>query len=266
MLIKRRLSEGDAMISKGTVSAHEADGWEHSAEQALKDTFGSDHAHVTYFWQQSPPETIGSVSSDPWDGAEVAGSGSDFYQEKVEVKTAALRAILKHVEERLALKPDVTAQPAVTRQLGEEIFVVHGHNDAIKEATARLVEQLGLKPTILHEQANKGRTIIEKFESHAGNAGFAVILLTADDVGRKKLDQVSSELPRARQNVILELGFFLGALGRSRVCALYEKGVELPSDFLGVAFIEIDERGKWKNDLGFELRAAGYDISLDKIR
>ena len=70
----------------------------------------------------------------------------------------------------------------------------------------------------------------------------------------------------ARQNVILELGYFLAKLGRSRVCALYEKGVEIPSDYQGVLFIEIDERGRWKFDLAQEMKAAGLQIDLNEVR
>jgi len=142
-----------------------------------------------------------------------------------------------------------------------EIFVVHGHDEAVKEKVARFLEKLGLNPIILHEQVNAGKTIIEKFESHA-NVGFAVILLTGDDVGKVK--NAANDSPRARQNVILEWGFFIGKLGRNRVCALYEKGVELPSDLHGLLYLSLDGRG-WQMDLAKELKAAGYKIDLNKL-
>jgi len=143
----------------------------------------------------------------------------------------------------------------------KDIFIVHGHNDAVKFEVARFLEKLGLNTIILHEQANAGNTIIEKFESHA-NVGFAVILLTGDDVGKVK--NAANDSPRARQNVILEWGFFIGKLGRNRVCALYEKGVELPSDLHGLLYLSLDGRG-WQMDLAKELKAAGYKIDLNKL-
>ena len=95
------------------------------------------------------------------------------------------------------------------------VFVVHGHDEAMKEAVARFIEKLGLEAVVLAEKTNEGRTIIEKFEAHAEEAGFAVVLLSDDDVGATKADRDLLR-PRARQNVILELGYFIGALGELR--------------------------------------------------
>lgn len=126
---------------------------------------------------------------------------------------------------------------------------------------ARFLEQLGLKPIILHEQPDKGRTIIEKFEAHA-NVGFAVVLLTPDDDGG--LAGSGSLAPRARQNVILELGYFIGKLGRSRVCALKAPVVEEPSDMTGVLYVPLDVYGNWKIQLARELKAAMIDVDLNR--
>lgn len=81
--------------------------------------------------------------------------------------------------------------------------------------------------------------------------------------GRKKL-LYDKQKKRARQNVILELGFFLGKLGRKRVCALYEEGVEIPSDYDGVIFVPLDKNGAWHLSLAKELKAAGLSIDLNK--
>jgi hypothetical protein len=142
------------------------------------------------------------------------------------------------------------------------VFVVQGHDDA-REAVARLLERLGLRPIILQEQPNRGQTIIEKFESYA-SVGFAVVLLTPDDVGS---DASSPEdlKPRARQNVIFELGFFVAALGRRRVCALYKGDVELPSDYRGVVYIPMDPAEGWQLKLARELKYAGLDVDLNKV-
>ena len=139
---------------------------------------------------------------------------------------------------------------------------MHGHDAEARESVARYIEKLGLEAIILHEQANQGRTIIEKVE-HSSDVGFAVVLLTPDDVGKSLLEQDLE--PRARQNVLLELGYFIGRLQRSRVCALKKGKVSIPSDFAGVVWEELDEAGAWKTKLARELNAAGYKIDLSKL-
>ena len=143
------------------------------------------------------------------------------------------------------------------------VFVIHGHDEAARETVARFLEKLELQPVILHEQTNKGRTIIEKFEDHA-DVPFAVVLLTPDDVGKLK-DEKSDPKPRARQNVILELGFFLGRLGRERVCPLVKGDVETPSDYDGVVNTKLDDAGAWKVKLIQELKAAGFGVDANRV-
>lgn len=125
------------------------------------------------------------------------------------------------------------------------------------------MEKFGLDVVILREQPNSGRTIIEKFIDFS-DVGFSVVLLTGDDLGGAKETPHDKQKPRARQNVILELGFFLGKLGRKRVCALYQEGVEIPSDYDGVIFIPLDKNGAWHMLLARELKAAGLSIDLNK--
>lgn len=145
---------------------------------------------------------------------------------------------------------------------GAKIFVVHGHDGAVKLQVAEFLEKLtGERPVILHEKADTGRTVIEKFEDYASEAGFAVVLLTADDEGKAK--GAATLNYRARQNVVLELGFFFGKLGRRRVVALYEDGVELPSDVAGVLYKPLS--GNWHTELARELRAAGIAIDPSKL-
>lgn len=139
------------------------------------------------------------------------------------------------------------------------VFVVHGQDDAAKESVARYLEKLGLDPVILHEQPSAGRTIIEKFEAHS-RVAYAVVLLTPDDLGKAKTEPELQ--PRARQNVIFELGYFCGILGRTKVCVLHG-GVELPTDYSGVVYIPLDREGAWKLLLARELHAAGLGIDLN---
>jgi predicted nucleotide-binding protein len=142
-----------------------------------------------------------------------------------------------------------------------KVFIVHGHDEGARETVARFLERIGFEAIILHEQANQGRTVIEKVVAH-GNVGFAVVLLTPDDEGCKKGEAVK---PRARQNVVLELGYFVGRLGRDRVCALKRGDVELPSDFGGVVYEPFDEGGGWRQALGRELQAAGFAIDWNVV-
>ena len=147
-------------------------------------------------------------------------------------------------------------------RISNKVFVVHGHDDGARESVARFLEKMDLKPIILHEQANQGRTVIEKVEAN-GDVGFAVVLLTPDDEGRAK-GEPSLE-PRARQNVLLELGYFIGRLGRNRVCALKRGNVEIPSDFAGMVWVEMDNGNGWKLPLANELKSAGHHIDLNKV-
>lgn len=121
-------------------------------------------------------------------------------------------------------------------------FIVHGHDEATKLAIKNYLQNtLELpEPIILHEQPSFGRTVIEKFEYYAAQSQLAFVVLTPDDQAAP-VGATNDEKRRARQNVILELGFFLGTLGRSsgRVFLLHKGPLELPSDLKGVCYIDI---------------------------
>lgn len=153
-----------------------------------------------------------------------------------------------------------TRTPTITN----DVFVVHGHDEEMKSIVARFLDKCRLNPIILSEQSDQGRTIIEKFEQ-SSDVGFAVILLSPDDVGGLARDLVdpSALQGRARQNVILELGYFVGKLGRGRVCALRKGEVELPSDFSGVIYTPFGSDDSWKMKLARELKVAGVEIDLN---
>jgi len=146
-------------------------------------------------------------------------------------------------------------------QFSRKVFIVHGHDDGARETVARFLERIGLEAIILHEQANQGRTVIEKVIANS-DVGFAVVLLTPDDEGCEK---GGTPEPRARQNVLLELGYFIGRLGREKVCALKRGVLEIPSDFAGVVWETMDSGGGWKQALARELEAAGHSIDWNKV-
>lgn len=155
-----------------------------------------------------------------------------------------------------------STQPKLVIPMSNRVFIVHGHDGEARETVARFLSSIGFEPIILNEQANKGRTIIEKVEANA-DVGFAVVLLTPDDIGRAKN---ATELePRARQNVLLELGYFMARLGRDKVCALRRGEVSIPSDFAGVVWEAMDDAGAWRQKLGRELQAAGHQVDWNRV-
>jgi predicted nucleotide-binding protein len=127
------------------------------------------------------------------------------------------------------------------------VFVVHGRDEATKVSIVRFLEEIGLEPFVLDDQPGLGRTAFEVIEE--AKAEYAIVLLTPDDY--------LGEGARARQNVVLELGYFIGRLGRNRVCSLYRPPIELPSDFHGALYIEMDSDGLWRQTLEVELMRAG---------
>lgn len=174
---------------------------------------------------------------------------------------------LLSLKERLRFTDEPPAIGAATidpvpAELGPTvIFLVHGRNKGIREEVARFLEKVGEHGVvILDEQASRGRTLIEKFEKHAGNAKYAVVLLTGDDESSAKGE---AQRPRARQNVVFELGFFFGKLGREHVTVLYEADVEKPSDVDGLVYVSLSD--DWRRLLVRELRDAGLDFDLNRV-
>jgi predicted nucleotide-binding protein len=207
-----------------------------------------------------------------WGGV-VAMTAEEQHKELLRTIATRLR-LLRSIHGRLSLFDEVQAPREAAREASAEterttIFIVHGRNDSAKLAVHGFLRDVTpLQAIILHEQANAGRTIIEKFEDHAKDAAFAVVIMTADDVGTLKTEEVVERVPmksRARQNVIFEFGFFVGAIGRNRVAILYEPEVERPSDIDGVAYIELDRGGAWKIHLARELKAAQLQVNPDKL-
>jgi predicted nucleotide-binding protein len=184
---------------------------------------------------------------------------------------------LRHFVERLELavepealqpRPGMIDKAAPERDSvgGPNVFIIHGlAAGGFRDSVARFIEQLGLVPVILAEQANEGRTIIEKFEAHAIDVGYAIALVTPEDWGHGPDEDPPPGPNRARQNVILELGYFMASLGRKNVVALLQEGVEVPTDILGILYIPLDDGGAWKTLLARELQAANYDIDLKML-
>jgi predicted nucleotide-binding protein len=133
------------------------------------------------------------------------------------------------------------------------VFIIHGHDNYLKLQTQLLLERAKVEYIVLHEVLDKGRTIIDKLIDEGGRASYAIALLSPDDM-------VENGLKRARQNVVFEIGYFMGKLGKSNVRLLKMDGVEIPSDLQGILYEEYDEKGAWKTHLLNELEEAGITV------
>ncbi len=186
--------------------------------------------------------------------------------------------LLQIIIDDLEIKYDVPPLPPMAQNFIDEIiihdinvkkkvFIVHGHNEVMKQSVARFIETIGLKAIILSEQANKGRTTLEKFHFNA-NVDMAIILLSPDDKGYSVKEGPRKAKFRARQNVIFELGYFIGKFNREKVITLVENpsNFENPSDFHGVVYTPFDgPDGAWKASVLKELKANGFDIDSNKV-
>ncbi len=142
----------------------------------------------------------------------------------------------------------------------DKVFVVFGHNEMARLKLENFLHRSGIDPIVINQQPKAGRTIIEQIEHHS-NVRFAVVLLTDDDLGAAKEDvkTVSDLKPRARQNALVELGYFMGRIGRDKTVALVSPGIEKPSDYDGVLYISLES--DWENELKRELRAAELQVN-----
>jgi len=143
------------------------------------------------------------------------------------------------------------------KQRKDKIFIVHGHDEQSKSILDEMLKEMGFETIILHQKANEGKTIIEKLEKYADEVAYAFILLTPDDFGGASKAELNS---RARQNVILELGYFFGKLGRENVCCLYKSDVELPSDMHGILYLPFSKSPEeCHRQILKELKNVGYE-------
>jgi len=239
--------------------------WADLTERALRSIFTTDEAAQKF----QSAGMIGAVGGAGWQTDLSLEHGS---LDRALNKLVSIKDQLEYIESEDAEPAQGNSERAREITASAQIFLVHGRNDDLKTRVARLLERTGKHAvTILHEQANQSRTIIEKFEDHAGRADYAVVLFSGDDVGHlapsyvPENEALRPESLRARQNVVLELGWFAGRLGRSRVTVLYEPDVEMPSDYVGVTYTELDEGGQWQFELLRELRSAGLTFDLNKL-
>ncbi|WP_190394450.1 TIR domain-containing protein [Nocardiopsis quinghaiensis] len=280
MTVKRRLPESQIRaqvqeaIEAGTALSKDTsdvtvfrtafDTWDKRNEIVLESAFEKTG------WLDSTPKdqyvsAIGLKFPLGTEGAEevtISGLASDM-----ETKIARLQRVLDTLDVYEGPADDTSTDTEVTGPA--TIFVVHGRATTPRLEVENLVRRATrIEPVVLADQISGGAvTLIEKLEEHLGensNATFAVIVMTGDDIGQ--LNEEGEELrPRARQNVVLELGYAMGTLGRRRVAILHQDGLELPSDIAGVAYYPLDTAGAWKTRLLGELKAAGITVDADAL-
>lgn len=227
--------------------------WRTATEVALRIVMGDNSPLLTQFRgvSYSPGFMYSGMDISPYQPAGVKNAVAILEAAKGEL---ALRAELEQV-----VQTQESANEQATAAEQGRVFIVHGHNDARKYELSRVLHKItGIEPIILHEQPSGGRGIFEKLESYAATTGFAVVLLTSDDLGRAK--DAKDEAPRARQNVVFEAGYFSGRLGRARVVLLYEEGLELPGDLDGIVYVPLDPGGAWKPKLAQEMESGGFEV------
>jgi hypothetical protein len=252
-LLRGQIEKGKALLSARPLQSNEYSSWELLTRNFLAKAFGTNSPNV------STVTDVGKYGAFPM-GADESW-WEDHRAESLATQVRKLEGLVELLETELQLQGGITPR-ASAGVLGHRIFLVHGHDEAVLHEVARFLERLKQDVIILREQANQGRTIVEKFETYA-DVGFAVVLLTPDDRGGPIEQPFDSQMPRARQNVILELGYFLGRLGRNRVCALYRDGVEIPSDYSGVLYVKLDDGGGWRLALAKELKAAELPVDMN---
>lgn len=221
--------------------------WKIRVESTIISVFGKNSSvHETFKQQES---------------VRVVGFGQDRFLQAHEMIIGSLKAGLDILE----FQPIEESKHIFERN--SKAFVVHGHDEVLKNQVEIFINEIGLEPIVLHRQADEGLTLIEKFEKHS-DVGYAFILLTPDDISytqseELKPDEDRNKEYRARQNVIFEFGFFIGKLGRQRVCCIYKEGVSLPTDISGVVYKKISMNVE---EAAFsiikDLKSAGYIIDI----
>jgi predicted nucleotide-binding protein len=266
-LLKALLDEGRAFTF---------DNFSYRAEDEYKGQFGGEDTPEWMAWKTRSMNAVQRLSSEgsaPTLLVKEAmtirtdGNGPDRFERA----KATLLTALEMVNSAMRLDSYGELRTAESRSssplLSNRVFVVHGHDVGLKIDVERFLREIGLEPVVLHRQPDQGATIIEKFEKHS-DVGYAFILLTPDEmaftVDQKDIAETDRSIElRARPNVIFEFGYFVGRLGRDRVCCLCKGSVTVPSDLSGLVYKRVDDGlDAQAYAIIRELRAAGYDIRV----
>lgn len=266
-LLLREVSDEQIVRTRRFIAIKEYDEREKDlfiADYKKWDSFNQELISRSFDDNESPKSYLCSYgrTGDPYNlfGQDIIKEAKQQIQEKV--------TFLESLMNQLSLIPlcEAENQDPINRVKvdinNKKVFIVHGHDSGLKNEVARFITNMGYEPIILHEQSNKGKTIIEKIEAFS-NVCFAIILYTPCDKGATADSQ--NLQPRARQNVVFEHGFLIGILGRSRVCALIKNEVEKPGDVDGIVYVTYDDRGAWKKDIAKEFKDLGMEFNMNAL-
>jgi len=242
--------------------APEVEALEIAIDETLSKVFGKDTERYGRYRRAAILDRS-PLSRQPIRISRIRSSIDDGKSAAIILLRQAVRSLEEDITDFKYENTAVSTLEATKNKVPSKIFVVHGQDEAAHQGVARFLEKLDLNATILSEQPSQGRTIIEKFEQCASDVGFAVVLLTPDDVGGPGL--AAKQGSRARQNVIFELGYFVAKLGRGKTTLLRKGGVEIPSDLYGIVYINFDVAGAWRSELARELKAAGIEFDAHKV-
>ncbi len=187
------------------------------------------------------------------------GGNTDWHGPYVQALETTKKEFERYIDDFEEENPIATCATK-KRTANNKVFIVHGHDGELKEKVARRLEQQGIEAIILSEQANRGKTIIEKLEAYS-DVRVAIALFTQDDLGAAK-EEKENEKYRARQNVVFEAGYFMGYLGRENTIIIVDENVEIPGDLSGMVYTTKDN---WEFEMLKELNAAGIKIDMNKL-
>lgn len=232
----------------------EFNAWRRQTEIILDKIFPNEYKYVENFQNINYSLYVYSISTTESEFDEAFKDGLN-----------EAKALINSYIENLIILDDVSVsieEKNIDLIKSNKVFIVHGRDNETKLEVARFLEKIKLEPIILHEQVNRGKTIIEKIEEYT-DVNYGIVLYTACDVGG--LNDGKLELQeRARQNVVFEHGLLIGKIGRGRVSALVKGDIEKPNDISGVVYLDMNS-GQWKIDLARELNDVGYEIDFNLV-
>lgn len=193
-----------------------------------------------YFGNNEQGDQVGNVYryNLSWEGTQykinLYGNGT------VQIQPSAPESLYKEIKKALSENNNV-AKYEMSKS-NKKIFIVHGYDNNAKNALENILFRWNLKPYAIQDEDSKGQTIIEFLESEIKNHALGIVLLTADDIGYSVKAGEEKKSRRARQNVILELGMLIGALGRKKCIIIRQADVENPSDIDGLIYLSFNEQ------------------------
>jgi predicted nucleotide-binding protein len=231
-LLRQQLEKGRQLQKFPVLHAADFDNWDNTTRNYVEWAFGENHPNVEHFALQEGPTTYGSWDAQRW---------SDHYKEALHLKIPALVGYIDQLKAMSPPEQSTSQEPLAVNESSKKIFIVHGHDSAALDQLELILHRLDLDPFILQNTAGGGLTIIEVLEKEIGPrdgaARFGIVLLTPDDTGYANSEGARAAKLRARQNVVLEMGMLISALGRPNVAILKKGDIEIPSDALGIIYV-----------------------------